>query len=134
MTFILAVLAYLVPSFIVGFVWHLKLFHAQYTALGIYRADVLIPFGFASMVVQGVLFAWMYPRLFSTAPDAWLHSGLQSAALYAALSWSFTTLAVAAKHPMTSVAAYVRIETAFTVVQFALVGPLLALAWRGGTV
>jgi len=46
-------------------------------------------------------------------------------------SWSFTTIAVAAKHPMTSVAEYFLIETLFTVVQFALVAPFMALAWRG---
>ena len=42
------------------------------------------------------------------------------------LSWSFTTLAVAAKHPMTSISDYVVLETAFTVLQFVVVGPLIA--------
>ena len=46
------------------------------------------------------------------------------------MSWSFTTIAVAAKYPMTSIQEYVLIETLFTLVQFALVAPLMALAWR----
>jgi hypothetical protein len=46
------------------------------------------------------------------------------------LSWTFTTLAVAAKHPMTSVRRFVMIETAFTAIQFVVVGPLFALAAR----
>jgi hypothetical protein len=46
------------------------------------------------------------------------------------LSWSFTTLAVAAKHPMASITDYVLLETAFTVLQFLIVGPLIALAYR----
>ena len=46
------------------------------------------------------------------------------------LSLLATTLAVAAKHPMTSVSGFVSIETAFTVVQFALIGPLLVLSLR----
>jgi hypothetical protein len=47
----------------------------------------------------------------------------------ALLSWSFTTLAVAAKNVMASVPDYLVIETAFTVVQWAMVGPLTALAF-----
>jgi hypothetical protein len=46
------------------------------------------------------------------------------------LSWSFTTLAVAAKHPMASISDYVLLETAFTILQFLIVGPLIALAHR----
>jgi hypothetical protein len=109
-------------------VWHLKLFDAYYRDLGIYRPDVIIPFGFASMVLQGVIFAFAYPRLFSK-PDL-MSSGPRFAALAGPLSWTFTTLAVAAKHPMTSVPRFVAIETAFTAVQFLLVGPLFALVSR----
>ena len=42
------------------------------------------------------------------------------------LSWSFTTVAVAAKNVMTSVPDHLLIETAFTAVQWATVGPLMA--------
>jgi hypothetical protein len=55
---------------------------------------------------------------------------LAYAALGAALSWSFTTLAVAAKNIMASVPDYLMIETAFTLVQWMMVGPLTALAFR----
>jgi hypothetical protein len=128
---VLAFLGYLVPTFITGFVWHLVAFHHVYERLGIYRAEPIIPLGFGSMLVQGFVFAWAYPRLFDTARDAWIGSALRAGLMYAALSWSFTTLAVAAKHPMASVPDYVLVETAFTAVQFILVAPLMALAWRG---
>ena len=59
-----------------------------------------------------------------------LASAMSFALMAALLSWSFTTIAVAAKHPMTSVKGFVAIETAFTAVQFTLVGPLFALASR----
>lgn len=54
---LLAWLAYLVPTFITGFVWHLVAFHDTYARLKIYRPDPIIPFGFASMLVQGLIFA-----------------------------------------------------------------------------
>lgn len=128
--FVLALLAYLVPTFLTGFIWHLIAFHDSYARLNIYRPDMVIPLGFGSMLIQGLLFAWAYPRLFDTKPSAFARSAMLCGAGYALLSWSFTTLAVAAKHPMTSVSDYMLIETAFTAVQFALVAPLMALAWR----
>jgi len=126
--FILALLAYLIPTFALGFVWHLKLFTDYYRDLGIYRPDVIVPFGFLSMLLQGSIFAVVYLRL--EEDRGTLSSGLRFAAMAALLSWTFTTLAVAAKHPMTSVSRFVVIETAFTAVQFVLVGPLLALSAR----
>jgi hypothetical protein len=123
--FVLNLLAYLVPTFILGYVWHLKLFDDFYRKLDIYRPDVIIPFGFTSMLIQGAVFAVAYPR-FAANPSS-LVSGLRFAGVAALLSWSFTTLAVGAKHRMTSVPRFLAIETAFTVVQFALVGPLLSL-------
>lgn len=128
--YLLAMLAYLVPTFITGFVWHLVIFHDVYTRLDLYRPDPVIPLGLASMFIQGPIFAWAFPRLFDTARNAWAKSAVRAGLLYAALSWSFTTVAVAAKFPMTSIGEYVLIESLFTTVQFALVAPLMALAWR----
>ena len=126
--FILNLLAYVIPTFILGFVWHLVLFASYYRDLGIYRADVIIPLGLSSMVLQGAVFAFVYPRLVAE-PDS-LAGALRFGAVAALLSWTFTTLAVAAKHPMTSIGGFVAIETAFTVVQFLLVSPLLAFSSR----
>jgi hypothetical protein len=128
--FWLGVAAYLVPSFPIAFVWHLVLFEQKYKALAIYRDDPIIPFGLASMIIQGVIFSWMFPRVFAGHRSSFLKDGLLYGLGAGLLSWSFTTLAVAAKHPMASIADFVALETAFTVLQFAVVGPLIALAWR----
>jgi hypothetical protein len=131
MRFGLVVLAYLVPTFALGFVWHLMLFEHYYQALAIYRSDIIIPFGFLSMLIQGTAFAWIYEKAFARLAGTVLSRGLVYAAVGAALSWSFTTIAVAAKNVMTSVPDYLVIETAFTVVQWIMVGPLTALAFAG---
>lgn len=126
----LALLAYLVPTFILGYVWHLKLFAGVYDDLGIYRPDVIVPFGFLSMLLQGSIFAIAYHRIIERP---WKFAdGMGFAGAAALLSWTFTTLAVAAKHPMTSVSRFMLIETCFTLVQFAMVGPLLVLGARAG--
>ena len=121
-------LSYLVPTFALGFVWHLVAFKGYYDALAIYRRDVIIPFGFLAITLQAVLFAWMFAHAFARVPGSTGRRGLYFAVFGAVLSWTFTTLSVAAKNVMTSVPDYLLIESAFTVVQWAIVGPLMALS------
>jgi hypothetical protein len=57
-------------------------------------------------------------------------SGMKFGVVFGVLSWSFTTLPVAAKYKMSSVRSFMMLETAFTAAQFLAVAPLIALAWR----
>lgn len=129
-SFWLSVLAYVLPTFPLGYAWHLVTFKEAYDRLELYRAEVIIPFGLTSMLVQAVIFAWMYPRLFSTRREDWIASALRFAGLFAPLAWSFTTLPVAAKYHMSSVTSFLLLETGFTILQFAITAPLIALAQR----
>jgi hypothetical protein len=122
MRFILGILAYLVPTFALGFVWHLILFDQYYKALAIYRDDIIIPFGFLAILIQAAVFAWIYEKAFVGWHGSFLTRASAYAALGATLSWSFTTLTVAAKNVMVSVPDYLLIETAFTIVQWLMVG------------
>lgn len=125
----LAILAYIVPTFALGFCWHLILFKEYYAALQIYRDDIIVPFGLLSMLIQAAIFAWIYHTAFARQVVAWPVRALRYAATGALLSWSFTTLAVGAKNLMASVPDYLVIETAFTVVQWIIVAPLTALVF-----
>lgn len=127
--FWLGVAAYVAPSFPIAYVWHLVAFAPAYHDLAMYRDDVIIPFGLVSMLIQGAAFSFIYVRVFSDRRRV-LRNGLLYGLALALLSWSFTTLAVAAKNIMTSVPDYVALETGFTIVQFLVVGPLIALARR----
>lgn len=126
--YIFAVLAYLVPTFALGFVWHLVLFQSYYDALGVYRRDIIIPFGFLSMLIQAAIFAWVYGRTFAADRGTLFSCAVRYGLVGAALSWSFTTLAVAAKNVMASVPDYLLIESAFTIVQWTLVAPLTVVS------
>lgn len=108
---ILGALAYAVPTSALGYVWHLVLFQRYYEALTIYRSDIVIPFGLAAILIQGTIFAWLYEKAFARRKGAFWPPVLGYAALGAALSWSYTTLAVAAKNVMASVPDYLLIET-----------------------
>jgi hypothetical protein len=131
--FWLAVAAYLVPTFPLGYFWHLKTFRSRYERLAVYREPMIIPLGLSSMVLQALLFAWIYPRLFSTARDAWVTGALQFGAVFGLLAWSFATLPAAAKYRMGSARDFLTLETAFTALHFFIVSPLIAIAWRSPT-
>ena len=130
--YVFAFLAYLAPTFALGFVWHLVLFQSYYESLAMYRRDIIIPFGFLSMLIQAAIFAWLYEKVFTVRQARLWTKAFAYGAVGALLSWSFTTLAVAAKNVMTSVQDYLAIETAFTVVQWMIVGPLTAFAFTIG--
>jgi hypothetical protein len=122
-------LSYLIPTFILGFVWHLVAFKGYYEALAMYRKDIIIPFGFLSMTIQALLFSWVYARVFAAWPD--IRSRILGYAVFgAALSWSYTTIAVAAKNVMSSVPGYLLIESGFTLAQWLIVAPLTVLLLR----
>ncbi len=121
-----AAFAYLVPTFLLGFFWHLVWFKGYYDALAMYRHDVIIPFGFLSMSIQALLFAWIYERSFASRPGPVVRRAVAYGVFGAVLSWSFTTIAVAAKNVMSSVSAYLLIESGFTAAQWLVVGPLTA--------
>jgi len=132
--FWLAVLAYLLPTFPLGYAWHLVTFREAYERLALFRTEVIIPFGITAMLIQALIFAWVYPKLFSTRREDWVASAGRFALVFGALAWSFMTLPVAAKYNMTSVADFLKLETAFTVLQYAIIAPLVALAWRDARV
>lgn len=124
---ILAVLAYMLPTFPLGFFWHLTIFADYYKSLHVYRDDILIPFGIASMLIQGVIWSFVYERLF--AGESIVKGALKFAALACPLAWSFMVLAVSAKHIMSSVGGYLAIETGFVILHYAIVSPLIAAVY-----
>ena len=124
---ILAVLAYMLPTFPLGFFWHLTIFADYYKSLDVYREDIIIPFGIASMLIQGIIWSVVYERLFSG--ESILRGALKFALLAYPLAWSFLVLAVSAKHQMASVTGFLLIESAFMLVQYTIVSPLIAAVY-----
>lgn len=124
---ILAVLAYMLPTFPLGFFWHLTIFAGYYKSLDVYREDIVIPFGIVSMLIQGIVWSVVYERLFSG--EAIIKGAVKFSLLACPLAWSFMVLAVSAKHQMSSVAGFLLIETAFTAVQYIVVSPLIAAVY-----
>ena len=124
---ILAVLAYMIPTFPLGYFWHLTVFADYYKSLHVYRDNIIIPFGILSMLIQGFIWSVVYARLFAGEPI--LKGAMKFAALACPLAWSYMVLVVSAKHQMSSVSGFLMIETAFMLVHYAIVSPLIAAVY-----
>ena len=128
-SFWLAALAYLAPTFPLGYFWHLSIFADRYQQLAMYRDDVVIPLGLASMVIQALLYAWAYPRLFGHRN--WRSGALRFGLTFGLLAWSLAVLPVAAKYRMSSMPDFLALETTFTALQYLIVSPLIAWSHSG---
>ena len=124
---ILAALAYIIPTFPLGFFWHLTVFADYYKSLAVYREDIVIPLGVTSMVIQGIIWALIYERMFAGEPV--VRGAVKFAGLAAPLAWSFMVVAVSAKHHMSSVSGYLLIESAFVALHYSVVSPLIAAVY-----
>jgi hypothetical protein len=124
---LLGTLAYMLPTFPLGYFWHLVTFDDYYESLEVYRENILVPLGIGSMIIQGYIWSFIYEHLF--AGESIPRGAIRFAAVAFPIAWSFMVLAVGAKHPMTSVGGYLVIETAFLAVQYAVVSPLIAAVY-----
>lgn len=126
--YLFAVLGYLVPTFILGFVWHFFLFEDLYHSFGMYnRAEPIIPLGMLSMLVQGVVLAWIYPRFYRGGLP--VSEGLIFGLLMGVFLFSVSTLASAAKIEVAPMGQFVLVQAAFHLLQFGIAGPLIGLSF-----
>jgi hypothetical protein len=129
--FFLATLAYLIPTMILGMAWHFIFFKDLYESLGIYnRAEPIIPLGFASMAIQGLIVAYLFP-IFYREGNA-IISGIKFGLIMGLFLFSVSTLANAAKIEVTSMSSWITIQIAFHLIQFLLVGVGIGLVYRKG--
>lgn len=127
--FALLVLAYLVPTMILGMVWHFVWFSELYEGLGIYnRKDPVIPLGFTSMFFQGVVIAYLYSYYAEQKHS--LGRSIRFSLIMGFFLFTVSTLANAAKIEVTSMTGWLWVQSLFTVVQFVVVGLLLGLLYR----
>lgn len=113
-------LAYLVVSFALGAIWHIVLFKEYYKTLAIY-SNIEKPrfsFGFFAILLQGIVFAYVYPLI----AGPWIFA----LGLFMLLT-SFMVFAEAGKQNATSLFGFVTIQVAFSAVQTVLVALVFLL-------
>lgn len=121
---ILGALAYIIPTFILAYFWHLKWFKNRYEKWDYAGGNPSPSLGLASMVVQGVvlsaLYAWA-PIDHSLFLDAVSFIGM-----LAIFHWSVHVLAAMAKSPKMRNWHYFGFETFYLVLQFGLLAILIS--------
>ena len=127
--FPLAWAAYVVVTFVLGFVWHLALFKKTYQKLGIFSRidDPIIPLGLIAMLIQGAILAYIYPL--SPMGGSLLGEGMKFGLVFGAFIASSAVFAEAAKQKVTSLPTWLALESAYYVIQFGLAGIAIALVY-----
>ena len=128
LTVALTVLAYIAATFGVQGVSHFVVNAAHYAGISIMRATPIIPLGIVSMVVQGFIFAWLFPT-FNRGPHPVRNAIVFSCAIGGFLA-SYIVLAEAGKYSIPSVGAWIVVEGSAAFVQFVLFGIMLGLLHR----
>jgi len=126
---VLATLVYSILTMILGIVWHLELFEELYNSLGIYnRAEPIIPLGFASMIIQGIIMAYLYPRFYRGGPS--VVQGIKFGLIMGLFMFSVSTLATAAKIEVASMSTWLMLQISFHALQFVIVGGAIGWVYR----
>jgi hypothetical protein len=122
-------LGFLAITFPLAYTWHLVVFAATYDRLGyISREEPIIAFGFAAILIQGVLLAIAFPYLRGSSSVA--AGAIRFFAVMGVYHWSTHVVAEAAKHDLAPLGIWFAMESIYLAIQFALATAWLAFVNR----
>ena len=114
--------AYVAITFALGFVWHLVVFKNLYHRLAIYTRldDPIIPLGLLSMLIQGAVLAYLYPKVVDIHGSVF--EGITFSLLMRLFLASSAVIAEVAKQRVTSLRIWFVVESLYYLIQFLLTG------------
>lgn len=124
--FALAAVAYVAIVMTIATVWHLGLFKDVYASARM-REHPLFHLGFASMLFQALILAYVYPRVSLTGTP--IARGLKFGLLSGVLLGSYGVLAEAGKYDVGPVSSFLVCEGAFFIIQYSAVGMAMGLIY-----
>ena len=127
-TIALTVLAYVVSTFAIQGASHFVINAPHYATILIMRADPVIPMGVASMVIQGLIFATLFPTFARGSATVW--AGVRFSWTLGAFLASYIVLGEAGKYAIPSIPSWIAVEGSVAFVQYTLFGVLLGLIHR----
>ena len=124
--FVIACVAYIVIVMTIATVWHLGLFKDVYAPARM-RDQPLFHLGIASMVIQAMIVAYLYPLCaLSGSP---IVRGLKFGLLVGLLMGSYGVLAEAGKYDVGPVGTFVFFEGVFFLLQYSVVGAAIGMVY-----
>ena len=127
LTFGLTVIAYVVVTFGVQGTSHFALNADHYASIPIMRAEPVVAMGLTSMLIQGSLFAVLFP-VYRGAGSIW--TGVKFSWMLGGFLASYIVLGEAGKYAIPSIASWVAVEGVAAFIQYTLFGVLLGLIHR----
>lgn len=117
-----------VATMLIAAPWHFVLFKDLYHSFGIYnRAEPIVPLGFLSMLIQGVVMTYIYPRYCNG--ESTYKKSIQFSLLMGVFLYSVTTMANAAKIEVSPMGTWFAIQAAFHLLQFLSIGLVLGFVY-----
>ena len=124
MQILFGTLAYIIVTFPLAVLWHMKIFREKYMGWQYFGEDVKPVLGLASMVIQGVVLSYGYSILNVN------HSALLSGVCYALVMglflWSVHVLATMGKSSKVRHFEFFAMETVYLAIQFGLYGVIIS--------
>lgn len=128
----LAVLGYIVVTFLIAAPWHLVLFKGLYDELAIYtREQPIIALGMMSMIIQAVIYAVLFPRYYRGGSPTL--EGAKFGLLMGIFLASGTVIAEGAKQQVTSLPTWLILEGGYYLLQFVITGGVFGGLYGGAT-
>ncbi|MBX4196684.1 hypothetical protein KW805_03785 [Candidatus Pacearchaeota archaeon] len=126
LTFIIAVIAYIMFNFTFAMVWNMVLFKKLYARLtaGISRENPIIPLGLLAIVIQGLALATLF-SLFSSGTNL-IVEGPMLGLLIGSYSIVYGAFVVPAKFKIKPVSQYAILELVYGFLHFSIAGIIVA--------
>lgn len=128
LTFGLTVIAYVIATFGVQGTSHFAVNADHYASIPIMRAEPVVAMGLTSMLIQGSLFAVLFPVYQRRAGSIW--SGVKFSWMLGGFLASYIVLGEAGKYAIPSILSWVAVEGVVAFVQYTLFGVMLGLIHR----
>jgi hypothetical protein len=124
----LTVLAYVVSAFGVQGASHFAINAGHYAAIPIMRAEPVIAMGLLSMLIQGLIFALLFPTFQRGNDVVW--DGVKFSWALGGFLASYIVLGEAGKYAIPSITSWIAVEGSVAFVQYTVFGVLLGLIHR----
>lgn len=128
MKILLSAAGYIIIVFPLAVGWHAGLFKEKYVTFGYFVEQPNIPVGLASIVIQGLALALIYP-LFHTGRVGFVRA-FQFTGLMGLFFWTSHVLALVAKQNVPNAGGFIAMETGYLALQFGLFALALGLIYR----
>ena len=124
MQILLGTLAYIVVTFPLAVLWHMKIFRTKYMAWKYFGEDVKPILGLSSMIVQGAVLSYGYSIIVINHSSVFV--GIRYALVMGLLLWSAHVLATMGKSSTVRHFEFFWMETVYLSIQFGVYGILIS--------